>query len=826
MNNAHEPPLITSPEQDQALAQILRYPLTVLSAPDGYRKSSLLQQFAGEQDAVFLWVRLFWSQASGESFWQEVVSAVEKHAPAVARQLEKLGFPDSYTACASAVGLLEGLSLSRHLVLVLEDLDRVETQKIDKLLQLILQGASSQFHIVAVTHRPPLLYTGGYLLYPDCNFIGKEILQLEPEQTCRMAASLSRRYSDEECAWLTEYAGGWPHLIFYILSKSRGKTLNRYYISQLAAQMYRVAFSWELSPQMTDLLLVLCELEQFTLEIARAVLPQAGDDADTLRRWLDALAEETVFLNKQEDRYVLCPSAAEFLRQEAHGELSAPVTAGLRNVAAYQFSAGNSAAAVTLLSRRGDREGLLSLLDQHVVEEYSPDLVSALLQCGQELQMAQMAAHPVAVCQIAFLLLKSPLHTQVGVRLLENLREYVLSGGELAYDRDFILGQIELTLANRKNSQAYVSGLIRLTAASPREGGGCPTWISPSLLGGIHTSVGSMMDEVAAFQSLCATSQNVPEELSPAACSYITQAEYHLETGYPSKAIYYALKSLADREQNAPAPVNLYAYFIMGKASLLSGDAPKARELADRIGAIFADCPDPRLSSLSDICQGYLRTCLGQWDLVPAWICSESASRVSQHSSYAYLIAGRVLLHKRDCIGFEMLSQQWLGVLKDSSNLLAEIHYRVEKAISAYSLYGAAEGAAELNAALSLALPDEVCAPFAENGEALLPLLQYAAANRLIELPSAYSTRLNTLISSVIARPADITGGGAPLTRREKEILTLLCKGLNYQEIANTLVISQFTVRKHIQNIYAKLNVSDRVNALIRGRELLFRQEP
>ena len=63
------------------------------------------------------------------------------------------------------------------------------------------------------------------------------------------------------------------------------------------------------------------------------------------------------------------------------------------------------------------------------------------------------------------------------------------------------------------------------------------------------------------------------------------------------------------------------------------------------------------------------------------------------------------------------------------------------------------------------------------------------------------------------------------LTPREKEILSLLCKGLNYQEIANTLVISQFTVRKHIQNIYAKLNVSDRVNALIRGKELLFQQD-
>ena len=34
--------------------------------------------------------------------------------------------------------------------------------------------------------------------------------------------------------------------------------------------------------------------------------------------------------------------------------------------------------------------------------------------------------------------------------------------------------------------------------------------------------------------------------------------------------------------------------------------------------------------------------------------------------------------------------------------------------------------------------------------------------------------------------------------------------------------LGRCAVRKHIQNIYAKLNVSDRVNALIRGKEILF----
>ena len=827
--NTSSPPLhelITTPQQDQALLYIFRYPLTIIAAPDGYRKASLLRQFAAEQDAVFIWVRFFWSQESGESFWRELTSAVGKVSGPTGKQLGKMGYPDSYPACDAAVELLESLAPGKHLVLVLEDFDRIETQRTDKLLQLMLQRASSQFHIVTITQRPPMLYTDGYLLYPDCNFINKEVLQLHTEETRQLAASLGKHYLDTDCSWLAEYTGGWPHLIVYILSKSREKSLNRYYVFHLAVQMYRIAFSRELDSQMADLLLVLCHLQPFTVETALEILDQY-EDTGTMQQWLDALAEESVFLNKQENTYQMCPSAAEFLQQESLKAHSSLVRIGLQNIALKYFSTGNPSQAIALLSQHQDIDGLLTLLDQHVVEEFNASIVTTLFQCSKEISIAQMAVHPVAICQIAFILLKSELYRPAGVQLLESLREYILSHEDLPNDRESILGQIDLALANRQDRQLYSKGLIRLTSSPSRGSASAAysSWIAPSLLGSVHTSVGSMVEEVAAFQSLCATDREGQDYLSPIKCANITQAEYHLETGYPSKAIYYALESITDSDRRSATLVSLYAYFIIAKASLMRGDPAKAEELADSIGTIFSDSRDARLSSLSDICRGYIYTCLGQWGKVPDWIYSENANRLSQHSSYAYIIIGRIMLHQKDCIAFEMMSKQWLKVLKSSSNLLTEIHYRVEKAISAHILYGPAQAVTELNAALSLALPDEICAPFVENGEKLLPLLQYAAVNHLIELPSSYSERLNALISNVISRPADITGTGAPLTPREKEILSLLCKGLNYQEIANTLVISQFTVRKHIQNIYAKLNVSDRVNALIRGKELLFQQD-
>lgn len=52
------------------------------------------------------------------------------------------------------------------------------------------------------------------------------------------------------------------------------------------------------------------------------------------------------------------------------------------------------------------------------------------------------------------------------------------------------------------------------------------------------------------------------------------------------------------------------------------------------------------------------------------------------------------------------------------------------------------------------------------------------------------------------------------LTVREKEIVEYLSKGLRYKEIANKIFLSQETVRTHIRNIYEKLQVNSRTDAL------------
>jgi NarL family two-component system response regulator LiaR len=58
----------------------------------------------------------------------------------------------------------------------------------------------------------------------------------------------------------------------------------------------------------------------------------------------------------------------------------------------------------------------------------------------------------------------------------------------------------------------------------------------------------------------------------------------------------------------------------------------------------------------------------------------------------------------------------------------------------------------------------------------------------------------------------------SPLTKRETEIISLLSEGLQYKEIASQLQISTETVKKHMRNIYSKLEVQNKVEAINKSK--------
>ena len=86
-----------------------------------------------------------------------------------------------------------------------------------------------------------------------------------------------------------------------------------------------------------------------------------------------------------------------------------------------------------------------------------------------------------------------------------------------------------------------------------------------------------------------------------------------------------------------------------------------------------------------------------------------------------------------------------------------------------------------------------------------------AAAQGLIVLPKPLTERL------LQESAASVEELSEPLTAREREVLELLGRGLSNRLIAQELHISEHTVKFHISSLYAKLDVSNRAEAVSQG---------
>ena len=75
------------------------------------------------------------------------------------------------------------------------------------------------------------------------------------------------------------------------------------------------------------------------------------------------------------------------------------------------------------------------------------------------------------------------------------------------------------------------------------------------------------------------------------------------------------------------------------------------------------------------------------------------------------------------------------------------------------------------------------------------------------------------LMSFFADRPAVEPMVFPELTEREREILDLIARGMSNSVITQRLVLSPKTVRNHVSNIFSKLQVADRAQAIVRARE-------
>lgn len=270
---------------------------------------------------------------------------------------------------------------------------------------------------------------------------------------------------------------------------------------------------------------------------------------------------------------------------------------------------------------------------------------------------------------------------------------------------------------------------------------------------------------------------------------------------------------------------------IQGDRSAMSGAAQTLEETFPE-GALFAqalryhllmrhwpDDPDARRDA---------QAWLGQSGIeFGALAAVESVDTTSTVRFEGYLDAAHVLARLADETPGAYPLEGALAYLSRQAEF-AETHgilsWAVEVAIARALLYQAAgknvEALKTLEGALRAAKDTGLLRVFLDEGGPLQALLAQIKPRLQSEALVVYASRLLEAFRDEPAKPETVEKREALLSERELEVLRYLAKGLSYEEIGQQLFLSLNTIQFHVKNIYRKLLVNKRVQAIEKAREM------
>jgi LuxR family maltose regulon positive regulatory protein len=124
------------------------------------------------------------------------------------------------------------------------------------------------------------------------------------------------------------------------------------------------------------------------------------------------------------------------------------------------------------------------------------------------------------------------------------------------------------------------------------------------------------------------------------------------------------------------------------------------------------------------------------------------------------------------------------------------------------------EALSALGQALGLAEPEGFVRIFLDEGTPMAEMLRQVVTQ---DIHAAYALYLLSALGETAPAPQSLI---EPLSERELEVLRRVAAGYSNQEIAQELFVAVSTIKKHINNIYGKLEVRSRTQAVARAREL------
>jgi LuxR family transcriptional regulator, maltose regulon positive regulatory protein len=195
-----------------------------------------------------------------------------------------------------------------------------------------------------------------------------------------------------------------------------------------------------------------------------------------------------------------------------------------------------------------------------------------------------------------------------------------------------------------------------------------------------------------------------------------------------------------------------------------------------------------------------------------------------------HLMLARVLLARHDPVRALRLLERLDALAESQGRTESLIEIRALRSLATHATGDHQDALTVLAEVLALARPEGYVRVFADQGPPMAALLRSLIGARQPGRPAAVTRAAREHLNRVVGafrRPVGRQGAAhtatgliEPLTRRELEVLGFIAVGRPNQEIADQLVVTLDTVKKHTSHIFDKLGAANRTQAVARAREL------
>ncbi len=844
--------------------------LTLLSAPAGFGKTTLLSEWVAECRWSVAWVSLDEEDNAPARFLTYLIAALQTVHKSVGKGLlEALQSPQSPSPASILAALINELaSMECCLLLVLDDYHLIKTQAIHDILGFFIEHQPAQLHLVISTRiDPPLplarLRARGQLLelrQADLRFTREEVSKFLHQVT-------GLALSPDDVDALTSRTEGWiAGLQLAALSMQRRDDPADFVRTFTGSHRYIIDYLVEevLSQQQEDLQAFLLQtsiLDRMTDSLCNAVTGCGGSQAT-----LERLEQENLFVIPLDDdrRWYRYHNLFRDVLRQCLLRTRPQLVPILHDCASTwyeenQFMAG----AVDHALQAGDMARATRLIDQHSEKLWIRGEQATLLKWLDALPSEQVREH-ARICTFYALALFTAGRRDEADTYLDMAQQALDT--QAARDQPALSGILNTARAIVTISRGDLPEIVRLSRRAlthlPEDD---HTWRSTAAftlglaqrLGGDLASAERTLAEAVKLSTVTGNSY-------VALIARHNLARLQAQRGRLRQAagILRQAGRIANETGMSQLPAASLVSAELGSIFIEWNDLDEALRLLEKSLDLISRGQD--LTALATSYAFMTRALFARGDVDGA----QEAIRTMEHLAeggrvspwIAYWILGlrlQALLERGDPASAARLAEQAGLSLNEQPTYGREMAYtsfirlhieqgqpaatmgllerllqmaegagRWGRVISTLALRASARHAADdidgaladLSRALSLAEPHGYVRVFLEQGPAMGNLLRLAATQGI---SPAYASRLVAEFDRSAPRECSSEQPLIePLTDRELEVLRFLASDLTMEEIGQELFVARSTVRSHAKSIYGKLNVHSRREAVRRAQAL------